>query len=139
MFQGLLNGLFQRVQLERFAQDPKLRCGRLHHVAVAAGEQDWNMRITIVDFLCQGNAVHATGHDDIAENKRDLLAPLQPVQSVGGIGLAQRLETELLKERRSNVGNLGVVLHHENRAVPRNNQLRGRRFGSFHDCCMFAW
>ena len=79
MIQHVTNGFLQGQQLERFAQDPKLRSGRLHHVAVAAGEQNRNLRISVVDFLCQGDPIHAARHDNIAEHKGNLVGALQPV------------------------------------------------------------
>src|SRR4029077_19656087 len=72
MIQRLADGFFQGRQLEWLAQDPGWRCGGLHHIAVAAGEENRNLRITVLDLLCQGNPVHAARHDDIAENERDL-------------------------------------------------------------------
>ena len=84
---ALPDGFLQCVQLEWFAQDAKLRRGRLHHVAIAAGQQNRYPRITIIDFLCQGNPVHRARHHNVAENERDLRPPVQPVQSVRGIGL----------------------------------------------------
>ena len=113
--------------MERLAQNRKARLRGMHHVAVAAGEDDGDLRIVVGDFVCQGDAVHCTGHHDVAENEIDLVAAPQPVQRVGGVVRPQRLITELFDERRGDFGHLRVVLDHENRALPRLNRLGRRR------------
>jgi hypothetical protein len=79
------------------------------------------------DFVCQGDAVHCTGHNDVAEHEIDLVAAPQPVQRVGGILRPQGLITQLFDERRGDLGNLSIVLDHENGALPRLDGLGRRR------------
>src|SRR6516165_5321832 len=97
MLQRFPNSFFQCMQLEWLAQDTKLRCCRWRHVAVAACEQNRNPRVSVADFLRQGNAIHSARHDDIAENERYPLAALQPAQSIHGIARAYDPITELLQ------------------------------------------
>ncbi len=108
----------------------------MHYIAVAAGKQNRNLRITVADFLCQCNPVHAAGHDDIAENKSDVVAALQPVQSVHGIVGAQNLIAELLYEGSTDVGDVRIVLDDKNRTMPGHNRLRGRRRHGLDERCL---
>ena len=123
--QRFTNGLFQNRQLERLAQDRELRLRRLHDVTVAAGEKNGDLRVVVADLLSQGDAVHAAGHDDVAEDEIDLVAALQPVQRIGGVLRAQGPVAELLDERRRDIGDLGVVLDDEDRPLPRHDRLGG--------------
>ena len=81
----------------------------------------------VADLLRQRDAVHAAGHDDVAENEIDLVAAPQPVQRVGGVFRAQGLIPELLDERSGDVGDLGVVLDHQNGALAGHDGLSRRR------------
>src|SRR6202030_2886555 len=98
-FQRFANRFLQRGELERLAQNRKPRLRRLHHIAVAAGEDDWDVRVVVADLLRQYDAVHAAGHHDVAEDKVDLVAALQPIEGLGGVLRPRGLVTQLLDER----------------------------------------
>jgi len=58
-----------------------------------------DLRIVVGDFLSQRDAVHVAGHDDVAENKIDLVAASQPVQRVGGISRLPALPSSVMNSR----------------------------------------
>ena len=96
----------------------------------AAGEHKGDVWKTPTDVLPERYAVE-TGHDHVAEYNIEALRFLvDQLQRLFRVGSKHRLVTEITKELRGELADLGIVLHHENLAArPRDRRSNGSVFG----------
>jgi len=109
LLHDLLNRRRQRGHLVRLLQHFET-VGSADLLAIAGGQQDRQLRVTVADFARELEAAEAARHDDVGKDEPRPIAVVEAVERFLGTVNDRGLESQLLQHSRREVGDHIVVL-----------------------------